>query len=180
MLATTRFDLHDRFRLTPYGAKMISPVFLGQEIVLPPVLGSMVVENPIPGISDVPIIVVGCPIFDGQKHVIGALFATIESDQEFTSLLDLATPAKGYDTYAFGPRGELLSASQYERQLHQLGVIDSAKRGASVLKVEVRDPGVNLMSGEKPSQPLAQRPLTKMAAAAVTGGEGIDLDGYRD
>ena len=180
MLATTRSELRDAFHLTPLGTKLIAPVYLGQTVVLPPLLGSMVVENLIPGISDVPIIIVACPIYDDQKRVVGALFATIESDQEFTRLLDLATPAKGYDTYAFGPHGELLSACQYETQLHELGVIDSGERGASVLKVQVRDPGVNLMTGEKPKQPLSQRPLTKMAASAIAGGEGIDLDGYRD
>lgn len=180
MLATTRVELQDRFRLTPLGAKLIAPVYRGQQIVLPPMLGNMVLENPIKGISDVPVILVGCPIFDDQKHVIGALFATIESDQEFTRLLDLATPAKGYDTYAFGPQGQLLSASQYETQLQRLGVIDSDERGASVMNIEVRDPGVNIMAGQKPKLPLSQRPLTRMAAAAVAGGDGIDLDGYRD
>jgi hypothetical protein len=112
--------------------------------------------------------------------VIGGLFATIESDQEFTRLLDLATPGEGFDTYAFGPNGKLLSNSQYEPQLYALGMIDSAEKGASVLHIEVRDPGVNLIAGGKPHLPLSQRPLTKMAAAAIAGGDGMDLDGYRD
>ncbi len=180
MLATTRSELQERFRLTPLGVRLIAPVFLGQPIVLPPMLGSTLVENKIPGISDVPVILIGCPIFDDQKQVIGGLFATIESDQEFTRLLDLATPGKGYDTYAFGPQGQLLSASQYEPQLHALGVIDSDKKGSSVLQVEVRDPGVDLTAGYTSQLPLPQRPFTKMAAAAIVGGEGLDLDGYRD
>lgn len=180
MLATTRAELVDRFRLTSLGTRLIAPVFLGEQVVLPPMLGSTVVENTIPGISDVPVILIGAPIFDDHSRVIGALFATIESDEEFTHLLDLATPAKGFDTYAFGPQGQLLSASQYEPQLHELGVIDSGERGASVLNVEVRDPGVNLMAGEKPRLPVSQRPLTKMAASAIAGGEGLDVDGYRD
>jgi hypothetical protein len=180
MLATTRSELQERFRLTPLGIRLIAPVFLGQPIVLPPMLGNSIVENKIPGISDVPVILVGCPIFDDQKQVIGGLFATIESDQEFTRLLDLATPGKGYDTYAFGPQGQLLSASQYEPQLHALGMIDSGEKGSSVLQVEVRDPGVDLTAGYTSRLPLPQRPFTKMAAAAMAGGEGLDLDGYRD
>ena len=179
-IATSRADLQQPFSFTPLGTRLIAPVFLGQQIVLPPIRGSTIVENKIPGISDVPIILIGCPIRDSRQRVAGGLFAAIASGNEFTELLNLASPSMGFDNYAFGPEGQLLSASQYEPQLYSLGMIDSAEPGASVLKIQLRDPGVDLTAGQENKVPLEQRPLTKMAAAAVTGADGSDLDGYRD
>jgi hypothetical protein len=181
MLATSRLELREEFRLTPFGRQLIAPVFRGQEIILPPMLGSTLVENPIPGISDVPILIVGCPIRDGQKHVIGGLFATIESGNEFTRLLDLGRVGPGGDTYAFGRQGELLSASQYEDQLQEIGLLKKSTAATSVLQVQLRDPGVDLTAGQKKDAlPLSRRPLTRMVTAANALGDGIDLDGYRD
>ena len=105
MVATSRSELQERYRLTPLAVKLIAPVFLGQNVVLPPMLGSMLVDNVIPGITDVPVIIVGSPIFDDQRRVLGGLFATIDSGQEFTQLLDLGRAGPRGDTYAFGSNG---------------------------------------------------------------------------
>ena len=155
-------------------------MFLGQDIVLPPMRGRTLVKNEVPSAVDAPIILVGCPIRDSNRQIIGGLFVSIESGKEFTELLDLGRAGPRGDTYAFGPQGQLLSASRYESDLPAMGLTNSAEQGASVLHVEVRDPGVNLATNRANARPISQRPLTKMAAAAIAGGDGIDLDGYRD
>src|SRR5262249_26059644 len=45
---------------------------------------------------------------------------------------------------------------------------------------QIRDPGGNLTQGFVPHVPLPERPLTRMAASAITTGVGVDVDGYRD
>ncbi|MHC4429769.1 MAG: serine/threonine-protein kinase, partial [Planctomycetota bacterium] len=55
-----------------------------------------------------------------------------------------------------------------------LGVISSAE------EVYLRDPGGNLTKGFRPEAPRDTLPLTKMAASATAGIDGLDLEGYRD
>ncbi len=167
-------------QLSPEGAKQIAPVFLGQTILLPPTLGSRLVTVEAANVADVPTIVIGSPIRDAQGSVLGGLFVTIESDRDFTRLLDLGRAGERADTYAFGPRGQLLSASRYEPQLRSLGMIDDAADSTSVLTVTLRDPGVDLTTGRTSKFPPSEWPLTKMAAAAISGIDSMDLDGYRD
>ncbi|PIQ95417.1 MAG: hypothetical protein COV67_15140 [Nitrospinae bacterium CG11_big_fil_rev_8_21_14_0_20_56_8] len=53
-------------------------------------------------------------------------------------------------------------------------------KGGTILNIQVRDPGGNLLEGYLPSLPMKNRPLTVMAASAVKGNSGINVDGYRD
>lgn len=46
--------------------------------------------------------------------------------------------------------------------------------------MELRDPQVNMAAGERAPIPRAQQPLTRMAADAVEGKIGLDVDGYRN
>ena len=50
----------------------------------------------------------------------------------------------------------------------------------SSLNSQIRDPGGDLRAGHIPNLPLLARPLTRMAASAVTGESGSDIDGYPD
>jgi len=169
-----------RYYVSKQGATQIAPVFVGQTVLLPPLEGRTLVEEDLPSISQIPIILVGSPVRDANERIVGGLFASLESGQEFTRLLDLGRAGLHSDTYAFGPKGKLLSASRYENQLKKLGLIDDAKDATSVLKVELRDPGVDLTAGQAAKLPIHKCPPTKMAASATSGVDAIDLDGYRD
>jgi polar amino acid transport system substrate-binding protein len=58
------------------------------------------------------------------------------------------------------------------------GLIGSDERG--ILNIEIRDPGGNMVEGFRPTTAHAERPLTRMAAAATAGIDGVDLQGYND
>jgi eukaryotic-like serine/threonine-protein kinase len=116
MVLTSRDTLHERYRLTPQGTKLIAPVFLGQSILLPPMMGRTLVENEVPGIVDELVILVGSPVRDDQGRIIGGLFASIESGREFTRLLDLGRAGERGENYAFGAKGQLLVGSDSERK----------------------------------------------------------------
>ncbi len=180
LVFTSRRDRRERFQLSPTGSKLIAPVFIGQTVLLPPTRGQTLIQEEMPEDTHKPIILVGSPIQDNKDHTVGGLFVSIESGLEFTKLLDLGRAGEHGDTYAFGPQGQMLSASRYETQLKAIGLLNSDEPGASVLNVELRDPGVDLTAGQKIPASLAQRPLTAMAASAVTGTDGMNLDGYRD
>src|SRR5205823_1998659 len=50
----------------------------------------------------------------------------------------------------------------------------------SILMLELRDPGVNMAEGARPTLSRAEQPLTRLAADAVAGTNGLDIEGYRN
>ena len=51
---------------------------------------------------------------------------------------------------------------------------------ASILSIQVRDPGGNTTEGYRPAVRRRELPLTKIAAAAAAGNTGVMMDSYRD
>ena len=76
--------------------------------------------------------------------------------------------ALGYsgETYAFDENAWLLSDSRFTDQLKELGLIPNDPDARAIFNMQVRDPGVDLTTGARPSFPGAQ-PLTKMASLAI-------------
>src|SRR5262249_31008217 len=76
--------------------------------------------------------------------------------------------------------GLLLTQSRFDEDLKEIGLLADLPDSRSVLTVELRDPQANMMSGERPKGRRATQPLTRLAAAAVQGQSGHDVEGYRD
>jgi hypothetical protein len=52
--------------------------------------------------------------------------------------------------------------------------------GVSILTVDIRDPGGNLLEGYRPTVQREKQPLTLMARSAISGNAGENLEGYND
>jgi polar amino acid transport system substrate-binding protein len=52
--------------------------------------------------------------------------------------------------------------------------------GVSILTVDIRDPGGNLLEGYRPTVQREKQPLTLMARSAISGDVGENLEGYND
>jgi tRNA A-37 threonylcarbamoyl transferase component Bud32 len=74
----------------------------------------------------------------------------------------------------------MLSESRFDQQLMQIGLIPDRKSSHSVLAVELRDPGVDLTSGQRPKLRRDELPFTHMVRDALADGVGVDVTGYRD
>jgi serine/threonine protein kinase len=115
----------------------------------------------------------------GEKPL-AVLGLRIRPDDHFTRILRVAQAGRTGETYAFDRTGKFLSQSRFDDELKRFGLLVDEPDQTSVLTVEVRDPGVNMMQGERPKQRRAEQPLTHMAADAVQGNASYDVDGYRD
>jgi PAS domain S-box-containing protein len=62
--------------------------------------------------------------------------------------------------------------------LRRIGLIEPKQRG--ILNLKIRDPGGNLLKGHAISSDPTSLPYTRMAAAALEGESGLDVQGYRD
>ncbi len=134
-------------------------------------------EQPTAALVERPWIYAGAPIIDLSGDLVGTFALRLEMS-EFLSILRLAQGGLTGETYAFDRDGRLLSQSKFEPQLVEAGLLSPGQ--SSILNIEIRDPGVDLTAGETTDVPVEQRPLTRMAAAAVAGRPGTDLEGYPD
>jgi eukaryotic-like serine/threonine-protein kinase len=180
VLFSARYPVSLLHRVSPAGEAPLAAIIAGRPAMLPPIQGNSLVNDVKLEIEKIPIIIVGYPVRDEEGTIVGGLFLSIESERDFTRLLDLGRSGLRSDTYAFGRQGQLLSASRYEPDLRKIGLLDDSQTSTSVLQVKLLDPGVDLTAGRSAAPSLDARPLTRMAASAIAGNDGIDLDGYRD
>lgn len=129
--------------------------------------------------ANVPTMFVVGPVRDDQGKPIAALGLRIRPDDHFTRILQVVRFGESGETYAFDKNGLLLSQTRFDDLLKQIGLLADQADAQSILTVEVRDPGVNMVEGGRPKLRRPEQPFTRMAADAVQGNDGHDVDGYR-
>lgn len=109
---------------------------------------------------------------------LGALVFELPMDG-LSRLLRAARAGRSAETYAFDAHGRLLTESRFAAQVHDLSLLEQGVAGTAPGLV-LRDPGGDLTQGDHPSGPRSELPMTRMVAAAISGKNGVDVDGYRD
>ena len=71
------------------------------------------------------------------------------------------------DTYAFDANGKMLSDTRHLASLKTNGILPNTPTVRAILRIELRDPGGNLLKGYQPGTPMAARPLTRLIATAL-------------
>jgi len=123
-------------------------------------------------------ILVGALINGGGDRPSTILSRRIDPGGGFTQILQRGRIGESGESYAINRHGQMISASRFEEDLVQIGLINTGED--SILNVEVRDPGGNLVRGYRPTTERADQPLTLMARSAISGRIGTNLDGYPD
>jgi hypothetical protein len=124
--------------------------------------------------------VVGAPVRDEEGNIIAGLAFRIDPEEQFTEILRTARYGESGETYAFNSDGLLISESRFDDELRAIGLIADDPNSKSILRVHIRDPGGNMVRGHHPTTFRGAQPLTRMAASAVQGESGVDVDGYND
>lgn len=120
---------------------------------------------------------VGAPVKSKDGTIIGALVFELDPTVEFSHHLQAGRGRTTMETFAFNVDGVMLSESRFNDALSKVGLIEDGEY--SILNVAVRDPGGDLRSGYRSSQPRESQPLTRVVQSALKGGAGVNLDGYR-
>jgi hypothetical protein len=126
-----------------------------------------------------PTMFVAAPVYNRYGQIIAVLGLRIQPEKDFTRILRVARAGESGETYAFDDQGLMISYSRFDEHLRQIGLMNDESLVHSILKVEIRDPGGNMLEGYRPV-PRDQQPLTRMAKSAISGKSGVDVNGYRD
>ena len=161
--------------------RFLSRTLDGETVVSPP-FPSVTIIDSIDGVSRVgqPTMYVSAPLRDESFQVVGALALQIRPEREFTRILQLGRVGDSGETYAFNSDGVMVSNSRFDEEMILLGLLADNEQSASILNLAIRDPGGDMTTGFRPNLRRSRLPLTRMAADAIDGNSGIDVDGYRD
>ncbi|QDV45718.1 Serine/threonine-protein kinase PrkC [Stieleria neptunia] len=115
------------------------------------------------------------PVRDDLRTT-GSVVLMIDPAKQFSKILSVAQMGSSGETYAFDRNAVMISSSRFESQLTQAGLLSPGE--TSPLKIQVRDPGVDIRARNSvPGEP-ATWPLTWMADHATRGGVGSNVVGY--
>ncbi|GEM_PF-2500278 len=120
------------------------------------------------------------PVLDEKGEVIAVLSFRIRPELDFTRILEVGRFGETGETYAFNSSGLMISDSRFNSQLKKLGLISDNPESRSILNVEIRNSGADFRLGLKPSSLRERKPLTTMAASAIAGESGLNVEGYSD
>ncbi len=165
--ARRNFGIGERAAIADERPELLREALDGATVFVPPV-------RPGPGMN----IFVATAVRDGEGEVVAIFVLLLDPTADFTRLCQTGRIGRTGETYAIDPAGRMLSASRFEEDLHDLGLLRSDQ--SSLLSLRVADPGGDLHTAFRPSVPCAEQPLTRSAAAVVDRSSGHDVSGYRD
>jgi len=125
-----------------------------------------------------PTMFVGAPIRNTADQVIAILTLRLDPAEEFTHIFTHGQFGLSGETYAFDKLGRLISESRFDAQLQAMGLLAPFQR--SILNIEIRNPGKNLLKNDQYPTSSKNWPFTRMAISAMSGESGSDLNGYLD
>jgi two-component system sensor kinase FixL len=153
----------------------------GETVVSHPFIGDVDLPD-IDGVwqKDWPTMFASTPIRNDVNEIVGVLSFRIRPEIAFTRMLEINHWGETGETFAFNSEGLMLSDSRFNSQLKKAGLLPDKPESRAILKMQIRDPGGNMMEGFRSVLPRSQQPLTLMAASATKGKKGINVDGYND
>ena len=135
-----------------------------------------------------PVVWVEAPVRNARGDVIAALGFAHYADGQFANILNAARQGRSGEAYAFDADGVMLSESRFVAELRKIGLVPDQSGASAMFRVQIRDPGGNLLDGYRSELELAARPLTRMAALAIASRnktetealQGVILEPYRN
>jgi hypothetical protein len=179
ILASDRSELIGQVRMTDYD--LIARTLEQGAIVTPPIPSAVLTRDADGQMrAGQPTMFSLAAQRDLTGDVIGVLGFRIRPEEDFVRILKIARPGQTGETYAFDKNGLLLSESRFTDELRRVGLLPDQPAARSQLNVSIRDPGVDMTAGKRPAKLRSEQPLTRMAASAVQGKPGVNVEGYRD
>lgn len=186
-IIATQFEPYAGRLLGPEMQERLREVFRGETRFIAPFPESARVEGAEVMALRRPVAWVMAPVRDGDGRVIAALGFAKHAHERFARILTTARPGATGEAYAFDSSGTMLSESRFPRELQGAGLLP-ADEGSSIFRVQLRDPGGNVVEGFRPDTERRAQPLTRLAAAAIGSignsdparMQGVILDPYRN
>ena len=152
--------------------QILDRVFQGESVFVPPIYSDL--ENTGNSITNDSSLFIAVPITNATG-VFAALTMRLDPTQGFSRVLQFSRVGESGESYAFDSEGILVSASRFEDDLRNIGLLGIEQ--SSVMNIQIRDPGGDMTEGFLPDTPRSQQMFTHMAASAFSNIGVPDLVG---
>jgi PAS domain S-box-containing protein len=159
------------FQLSLKGETVMSKPFFSA-VALPDARGEW--------ITSLPTMFISTPVKAESGGIAGVLAFRLRPSRDFSENLKVGRFGDSGETYAIDASGAMMTNSRFDEELKKVGILPDSPEICSILRVQIRAPGGNMMEGFRPLVSRDKFPLTKMAASLTKGNSGEDLKGYID
>lgn len=126
-----------------------------------------------------PLMFVSAPVKSNSGTVIAVLALRMKPEENFTRIFSVARMGETGEAYAFDHRAVMLTASRFDDELKKRHLIPDAPESTAILNMRLVEPA-DASDNERPRGGRRDPRLTRMAASALMGEEGYDVEGYRN
>ncbi len=164
-------DLGRKSFIALHAPKLLARAFAGNTVFIPPIHGDKDHNND-------QRMFIATPITDQTGGVLAVLALEIDPNRLFTELTRVGKIGKTGETYAIALDGCMLGESRLFFEL--LPILQRVTGNTETKRIQIKNPGGNLLQGYIPKESPGSWPFSKMARAIQKHHDGLDVDGYRD
>jgi serine/threonine protein kinase len=179
VIASSHRELIGMEHVSQYEASF-ARVRQGETVVGVPHISVAMLKDESGALGNRPSMLVCAPIRDNDFHTVGILAMRIEPLKEFSRILKLGWVGRTGETYAINREGTLVTSSRFDEQLILLGILPDTPNARSMLQLQARNPGGDMLNGFRPKVRRSELPLTVPAADIMAGNNGVNVVGYND
>jgi len=127
-----------------------------------------------------PLMFVSAPVKSPGGSIIAVLAVRMRPEMEFSRIFSVARMGETGEAYAFDHRAVMLTASRFDDELKKRGLIPDSPETTAILNMRLIEPIVGPDGRLVRNTSSHDTRLTRMAASALMGEEGYDVQGYRN
>jgi PAS domain S-box-containing protein len=157
----------------------LEKVFNGHNQIIPPLPSDIpLLDNNGNLVDGYPTMFILVPIKDTDGSVIAALSIRLNPFGDFNLLASATQIGFSGETYLVSKDGKLLTESRFLDHLYRIGSLTNETY--SMLNIEIRDPGINLLEDEKHNLSQTELPFTYAMQQLLKDKSGSSKIAYRD
>lgn len=165
--------------------KLLEKVFQGEAVFIPPMITDVNIkanEN-----TNEHTMFFAIPIQNKSGEVIAVMTQRLDVEGKFSEIIQSGRIGQSGESYLFSKDGFMLTKSRFRDELVKIGLLKQGEK--EYAKLQLRNPGGNLLDGFKTNVSIEKQPLTKMAQSAISLDNASrkeysriysDVDGYKD
>jgi PAS domain S-box-containing protein len=162
--------------LAGYRPVRIKNAFSGMTAFIPPIYSKDSNRNRADKVTNN--VFIARPVKNEAGNVMAVMIFEYDYGQHFNQFWQSRQLGQSDETYAFDEKGWILSRSLFENQVVQKD--NTADKNMGFIPFRISDPGARIEAGSTAEISGDKQPLTLMAASAISGRSGSNVNGYRD
>ena len=172
--------------IAKYNEKLLEKVLKGETVFIPPIETDVAIKMKKENNKEHTMFF-AIPIQDKDGNVIAIMTQRLDVEGKFSNIIQSGRIGQSGESYLFSRDAFMLTKSRFRNELMNIGLLKANEKEYE--KIQIKDPGGNLIDGFTPTIDIEKRPLTKMAQSALSLDKKTvsvyskvhsDIEGYRD